>query len=65
MAQSRWIWDPNKDRSNRQSHRLSFETAMQVFDDPFAATREDPHPDERRWRTMGMSGPALLLVVHT
>ena len=65
MAQSRWTWVPNKDRSNRQPHGLSFETAILVFDDPFAATQEDPYPHEQRWRTLGMSGPVLLLVVHT
>ena len=60
-----WTWDTNKDRSNRQSPGLSFETAILVFDDPFAATQEDPYPYEQRWRTLGVAGSVLLLVVHT
>ncbi len=61
----RWTWDPEKNRENRRRHGLSFETALLVFDDPLAATREDPYPDELRWRTMGLAGPVVLMVVHT
>ena len=61
----RWEWDPNKNQANRRSHGLSFETAMLVFDDPLAMTRDDPYPDEPRWRTMGMVGSVVLIVVHT
>ena len=60
-----WIWDPDKNEANRRIHGLSFEAAALVFDDPLAATIEDPYPRERRWRTMGMVGPTLLLIVHT
>lgn len=34
----RFEWDPNKDHANRIKHRLSFETAVLVFDDPVALT---------------------------
>lgn len=61
----RWTWDPNKNAANRLSHGLRFETAALVFDDPLAATREDPYAYEQRWRTMGMVGPVVLMVVHT
>ena len=61
----RWTWDLEKDSLNRESHGLSFETAMLVFDDPLAATRADPYPGEQRWRTIGMVGEVVLLVVHT
>jgi uncharacterized DUF497 family protein len=40
-----WIWDAEKNRTNRNNHRISFETAKLVFDDPLALTRHDPHPD--------------------
>ncbi len=30
-----------------------------------AATLEDPHSDERRWRTIGMVGNQVGMVVHT
>ena len=61
----RWTRDPNKDRANRRVHGLSFETAALVFEDPLAVSRPDPHPHERRWQTIGMIGPVIVLVVHT
>ena len=60
-----WTWDQNKAAANRVKHRLSFETAVHVFDDPFHASKPDPHPDGDRWHTIGLVGPVLLLVVHT
>jgi uncharacterized DUF497 family protein len=61
----RWTWDPAKAAANRAKHGLSFETAVHVFDDPLQASKPDPHPDGDRWHTIGLVGPALLLVVHT
>jgi uncharacterized DUF497 family protein len=61
----RWTWDPAKAALNRAKHGLSFDTAVQVFDDPFHASKPDPHPDGDRWRTIGMIGPAVVLVVHS
>ena len=61
----RWIWDLGKAVANRSKHGLSFETAVLVFDDPFHASKPDPHPDGDRWQTIGLVGPVLLLVVHT
>jgi uncharacterized DUF497 family protein len=61
----RWIWNPDKAAANRSKHGLSFETALLVFDDPFHASKTDPHPDGDRWQTIGRVGPVLLLVIHT
>jgi uncharacterized DUF497 family protein len=61
----RWIWDPDKAAANRSKHGLSFETAVLVFDDPFHASKLDPHPDGDRWQTIGLVGPVLLFVIHT
>lgn len=61
----RWTWDQTKNRANLQSHGLSFEAAIFVFDDPMSATREDPYPYEERWRTIGMVGSQVVMVVHT
>ena len=60
-------WDPNKDRSNRLKHKVSFEVASLVFDDPLHLSRLDRIVEgEERWLTMGMVGGVLLLVVaHT
>ena len=61
----RWTWDLNKAAANRAKHRLSFETAVLVFDDPFHISKPDPHPDGDRWQTIGLVGPVFLPVVHT
>ena len=61
----RWTWDDNKDRANQRKHRLSFETAQLVFDDPLAAHRPDPGSDEERWHTIGMVGGVVIIVAHT
>jgi uncharacterized DUF497 family protein len=63
-----WTWDENKARGNFKKHGVSFDMALQVFEDPLHLTAPDPYPDEERWRTIGRPFPAhplLLLVVHT
>jgi uncharacterized protein len=57
----RWTWDRDKAAANRGKHGLSFETAVLVFDDPFHASKPDPHADGDRWQTIGLVGP----VIHT
>jgi uncharacterized DUF497 family protein len=61
----RWTWDPEKAALNILKHRLSFETASLVFNDPLLASKPDPHSDGDRWQTVGKVGPAILFVVHT
>lgn len=64
----RWIWDEQKNRINQRDHKVSFETAQLVFDDPLAITLPDPFPAEERWRTIGSPSPefdVVLFVVHT
>lgn len=61
----RWTWDQAKNEANLQAHSLSFEAAAYVFDDPLSATQEDPYPHEQRWRTIGMVGTQVVMVVHT
>jgi len=61
----RWIWDADKDAANRTKHRLSFATAVRVFDDPLHLTTLDPHPDDDRWQTVGLISRVVVLVVHT
>ena len=59
------MWDPVKAAANRAKHRVSFETAVLVFYDPFHASKPDPHADDDRWRTIGLVGSVVLMVVHT
>lgn len=60
-----WTWDPNKAEINRSKHGLSFDAAVQVFDDPYLLSVLDPFEAEARWRTMGMVMGVLIVVVHT
>ncbi len=61
----RWTWDQAKNEANLRAHAISFQAAAFVFDDPLSATQEDPYPYEQRWRTMGMVGTQVVMVVHT
>ena len=61
----RWAWDQDKNDANLRVHGLSFEAAVFVFDDTMSATQEDPYPYEQRWRTIGMVGTQVVMVVHT
>lgn len=61
-------WDANKARSNQTKHKVGFEEAKTVFNDPFLITFFDEfHSDgEERYISIGRSvSGRLLLVVHT
>lgn len=63
----RFEWDERKNKANRKKHGVSFETASEVFDDPFYLSRPDlDEGDEDRFQTLGrVEALILLLVVHT
>jgi uncharacterized protein len=63
----RFEWDERKNIRNHAKHRVSFETAQLVFDDPRQVSALDRiEENEERWHTVGMAGGLLLLlVVHT
>ena len=63
----RFVWDEEKNRRNRAKHRVSFETAKLVFDDPRALSRlDETQENEERWITIGLAAKiVVLLVVHT
>jgi len=58
-----------KARTNQRKHGITFEEAVNVFDDPYALfeqDRTDYETGELRWQAIGLvEGMALLLVVHT
>lgn len=63
----RYVWDENKSRRNLAKHKVSFETASLVFDDPNALNLHDRTVNgEERWLTLGLAGGiVILLVAHT
>ena len=61
-------WDEKKADRNRKSHRVSFEEAKTVFNDPLLITYPDEfHSDyEERLLSIGTSAQRrVLLVIHT
>lgn len=56
-------WDLEKAESNYRKHGISFETASQVFDDPFAIEVIDPLSDEYGEERVLITGQAQSLIV--
>ena len=63
----RFEWDPAKAEANRRKHRVSFETAMLVFADPFALSEQDrvEGHEAQRQTISQVGGQLLLIVAHT
>jgi uncharacterized DUF497 family protein len=57
----RFEWDERKNIRNRAKHRVSFETATLVFEDPRVVSILDPmEENEERWHSIGMAAGTLL-----
>jgi uncharacterized DUF497 family protein len=63
----KFIWDEQKNQLNKIKHKISFETAKLVFDDPFHINVQDRYENgEERWQTIGViENVVFLLVAHT
>jgi len=59
----RVVYDPFKNRINREKHGIDFSEIELVFVDPMAWTAEDRAHTEPRWQTIGMDGRGRVLVV--
>lgn len=57
-------WDENKNIINKEKHKISFETAAYVFDDPYYIEMFDfEHSvDEDRYIAIGKVGDVLFVV---
>jgi len=61
-------WDPEKEKANRNKHKVSFTEACYVFADKYLLNLfDDEHSeDEDRWITIGQTpSNKILLVIHT
>ena len=61
-------WDPVKAKSNLQKHKINFESAAEVFLDPFMFSLfDDAHSEvEDRWITIGKNrSEVTIVVIHT
>lgn len=60
-----FLWDSQKASTNEAKHGIRFETACQIFFDPFVCYMEASVDEERRDAALGMTiDQALLFVVH-
>jgi hypothetical protein len=65
-GEMRFEWDEDKNRRNLAKHKVSFERASSVFDDPRSLSTQDCVVEgEERWQTVGMESGTVLLVAHT
>ena len=61
-------WDESKAIANWRKHKVSFEEATTVFNDPFLATFPDAahSDDEQRYISIGASNEgSIIIIVHT
>lgn len=60
-------WDEAKARANEKKHGVSFDDAVQIFEDPHVISEQDRIEDgELRWQSVGMIERMLVvLVAHT
>lgn len=68
MENTEFEWDDEKAESNLKKHRVSFDEAATIFNDPNIATIPDPDhsEDEERFVSIGRSViTRLLTVIHT
>jgi uncharacterized DUF497 family protein len=58
-------WDETKASENLRKHKISFDEAETVFDDPLAITIPDPEhsKSERRFIDLGQSETGRIIVV--
>lgn len=57
-------WDDNKNKVNMSLHKVSFEAAKYVWNDPFRLVRFDASHsnDEDRYQTLGKAGQVLFVI---
>jgi uncharacterized DUF497 family protein len=61
----RFEWDEEKNRRNLAKHKISFETASSVFNDPQHLSVQDRFVEgEERWQTLGMVAGLVVIVAH-
>ena len=55
-------WDDVKNQRNLLEHDVRFETAIVVFEDPYALTELDAlFEDQEQWNTLRAIAPAVVL----
>ena len=58
-------WDENKNKSNQQKHKITFEDATDVFNDKERLEYESDKLGEKRFLTIGKAFQAIITVIYT
>ncbi len=58
-------WDPQKSRTNRLKHKIDFESAKRLWEDPDRIEIRAPYPIENRSILIGTIGKHLWSAVYT
>jgi len=56
---------PQKNRTNRLKHKIDFESAKRLWEDPDRIEIRAPHPIENRYILIGKMGECLWSAVYT
>ena len=67
MQDERFEWDDDKAASNLAKHKIGFDDAQLVFDDPGSLDEPDDSMDygEQRFKSIGMANARLIVVFYT
>ena len=67
MQDERFEWDDDKAASNLAKHKIGFDDARLVFDDPGSLDEPDDSMDygEQRFKSIGMANARLIVVFYT
>ena len=58
-------WDPKKNEANKKKHKMGFEDASDIFNDPYRLKFEEHRPnEEKRYITIGKAFLAIIRVVY-
>lgn len=57
-------WDSNKSESNARKHGISFQEAVNLFNEPFLKIPSD-RSGEARWLALGKSRDRIIVVIYT
>jgi hypothetical protein len=58
-------WDPQKSRTNRFKHKIDFESAKSLWEDPDRIEIRAPYPIENRYILVGKIGKQVWSAVYT
>lgn len=61
----RFEWDPAKNEANQRKHKVSFEEAAEIWDDPNLMVVHAKKKGEKRLMAIGRTYAVLLSVIHT